>query len=579
VPISDTEIETSIYFQDVCRPLGQGMDATSLNCETQIDNFIKRKIYLRINRTDSDSSILNITVYNSDLGINEVIKNCPNFAPTLNVYLDYNRQPWTIGRNSMSMSILKDKKPDVSQKEFVYTVPLTELAAKLPRYCQLTFLEDTKSVYACQIWAVMGPGSQKTSIDYFYKLNVLNSSSAARRNLVDAQVINMNYTKPYYDSIFKSDANLRLKVFSYNKSDENMTSENYDNRFVINTFGRFEKNQIVRYVFELVNLTMTQRYSIVDWKTTAVISDSVGNQPYVGDTCNATFYNATTFYQSLVVDCQYSLKSNISLTFDVTLRKRDSKVFPETITISQVFMFEAYQNREKIVLAGLGKTATIIVIVIILLIMTSAICYLAIKAGAGEHFEEVAKQVKEGVTKGVEKAKETYKKTKKTIKETINEEKRKTKEMRQPLLDDDEEDSREKKKKKKDNSKEMKAKKRKNESEDDDDYIVPESLKKNDISAIKPIKDKRNDSQEDLLFDDQKIKKKVTKVVLDSDEEEPEPPQKYVTSKKVSVSKPITPIIDPKSKSNVDEFKFDSNEKNDDSSEEEMRRKPKKKAK
>lgn len=575
IPISDTVNENSIYFQDVCRPLGQGLDQNGLNCETQMDYFLKRKIFLRLNRTDIDSGILNITFYNSDLSINDIAKSCAGFEPTLNVYLDHNKRPLHIGRNSMSRSIpiLENKKPDLSKLETVYTVPIADLANSLPTYCKHNFLPDTRTVMECQLWAVLGPGTKKTSIDYFFDLHILNSTTAAKKGPLDLQLINQNYTKPYYDSLYKSDSNIRTRVFTYNKSDENMNSDNYDNRFVVNTFGRFEKNQIVRFVFEIANLTMTQRYKISDWKKTLVISDSVGSQPYLGDTCNATMDTAN-FFQKLYIDCTYSLKNNISLTFDITLARQDVSFYPDTVLLSQTFMFEAYQNKEKIVLAGLSKTATIVVIVIILLLMTAAMCWLALKAGAGEHIEELTKTVKEGVTKGVDKAKEAYKKTKNTIKETYKEEKQRSKEMRKPLLED-EEDPKDKKKKAakgKDNSKELKNKKKKADSDDDDDNIIPESLKKNDISAIKPVKDKRSDSQEDIFEDPKKTKK--AKPVLDSEDDEDDTPQKYVAPTKVTESKPATPLTDPKMK--MDDFKFDSQEKQDDS-EDDPKKKPKKK--
>ena len=586
VPINDTATETSTYFQDICRPIGQGMDAAAASCETQIDFFLKRKVFLRINRSDTDSGVLNITVYSSDPALHTAAQGCANFSPILNLYLDYFARPWGIGRNSMSSPLLVNHKTDTSKTEYSVSLPLNDITNKLSRYCQTSYLDDSKTLYECQLWAVLGPGTKKTSQDYFFRLNFVITSSSARKPTYDAQVFNLNYTKSLFDSVFKSDANLRTRVFTYNKSDDTISSFPYDNRFVLNTFGRFEKNQIVRYSFDLVNLTMTGRYRISDWKKTSIITDAQGgnqNQPYLGETCNATFYNETTFYQTLVVDCLYSLKNNISVTFDIILTKRYPKVYPESITLTQVFMFEAYQNKEKIVLAGLSKTVTIILIVIILLLMTSVICYLAVKAGAADNIdlEEITKNVKEGVTKGVKKVKEAYKETKKTVKEAIKDEKKKTKELHQKLLDDEEESKEKKNKSKtgkgKDNSKEMKdKKKRKNDSDEEViEDIIPESLKKNDISAIRPVKDKRSDSHEDI-FEDTKKAKKATKIVLDSEEDD-ETPQKNLRGTKTE-SKPVTPITDPKLKSNMEDFKFDSQDKND-SSDEELKRKPKKKAK
>lgn len=100
------------------------------------------------------------------------------------------------------------------------------------------------------------------------------------------------------------------------------------------------------------------------------------------------------------------------MTITLTLRKRDLTVFPETVTSQHIFMYEIYEKREPIVLAGLSMTVTLVLIVIILIGMTSLICYLAYKEGAMENIDihKMKEGFKDFKKKGVSNFKEMFKK-------------------------------------------------------------------------------------------------------------------------------------------------------------------------
>lgn len=560
--VHSTDTVNSTYFQENCRVLGSGLDEASANCETQIDYFLKRKYYIAMSTSTLDSGVVNISLINIDPGLNDAAKSCANYHPTLSVYLIYQGTNFDVGDYSMGHLLLADFKPDLTQARVDTFLAVNSFTNKIKHYCKTYYLQEVKTVYECELHAKIGPASNLISQEQMFRLNVLNFSSPAKRELVDVQVVNMNYTKSHYDSLFKSDQNMRVRVLTYNQSNTELESVNYADRFVRNTFGRFEKHQIVRFEFEIVNLTMTSRYSLADYKRTAVISDSSAGSPYVGDKCNSTYYN-TSFYQSLILDCHFDLQNNITYSVDLYLYKRDLDIYPETITVSHVFMFEVYQIREKIALAGLGKTATIIVIVIILLLMTAAMCYLAVKAGAADNIDidNIKDNIKGGVKEGVSKVKDMYKTVKKNVKDKYKEERNKTKELRQNLID--EEDAGDSKQ---NDSKLRKGKKKRRQTESDDEDIVPESLKKNDISAIKPHPGvKQSDSQEDIFEITKKPKKK--KLARDSDEEDI--PKKNISGSRLHDTKAITPVTP---KNLEDDLRFDSQDdvkKFDDSEDEE----------
>lgn len=537
--------ENSTYFQEKCRVIGQGADEAAANCETQIDYYLRKKYYVAISTSTQDSGILNISLINIDPGLNDIAKTCSSYKPTMSLYLVYHGTHLDAGDHGMGYPIIHDFQPDLTQGRVDKFITLNDLTAKIKNYCKITYLQEVKTVYECEIHARIGPSSHTISQEQLFRLNILNYSSAARRELVDAQVYNLNYTKPFYDSLFKTDPNVKVKVFTYNESDTALETVNYNDRYVLTTFGRFEKNQIVRFVFDIVNLTMTGRYALADYKKTAIISDSIGSLPYVGDKCNSTYQN-TSFYQRMIMDCHFDLKNNITYSVDLYLYKRDTDISPGTLVSSHVFMFEVYQNKEKILLAGLSKTATVIVIVVILLLMTAAMCYLAIKAGAADNIDidNIKDNIKDGMKGGIAKVKDAYKKAKKNVKEKLKSSKNNSRDLKEKLIDEEDENRH-------NESRIRKAKKKRRQEESDDEDIVPESLKKNDISAIKPLTGlKQSDSQEDIFEDSKKPKKKRN--ARDSDDDDS--PKRNLKGSRID-SKAIIPLAGG---GGDDDLKFDS---------------------
>lgn len=551
--------ENSTYFQEQCRLLGKGLDQTAATCETQVDFFLKKKYFISMTKSTADSAVINLTLFNTDPGLNDAAKNCPNYQPVLSLYIVNHDTYYDIGEHAMGYPVLHDHKPDLTVATYNKLISVNDIMNKIKYYCKSTYLETLPVTYECELHARIGPATHLISQEQLFGLNVMNLNSAALREPVQIQVFNFNYTKPYFDSLYKSDPNFKVTVRTYNTSNTDLDSVNYDDRFILNTFGRFEKNQIVRFVFELVNLTTTSRYSLTNFVKKAVFSDSSDSLSYVGDSCNSTFQNSS-FFQTLILDCKFDLKANISYNIDLTMTRRQMKVSPETMGTSFVFMFEVYQTKEKIMLAGLGKTVTIILIVIILLLMTVIMCYLAIKAGAARHLD--IDKVKDTLKEGVTKAKGIYKSVKKNVKETFKDDKSKNKELKNKLLDDIDADEEVRKPKK--------GKKKKGNTSSEDDDQVPESLKKNDISAIKPVAIKQSDSHEDIF---EEVKKgKRGKAVKDSDDDHT-PPKKGLSSSKIG--KPVTPLTAPKK----DDLKFDSQDEDRDNDSEDDDFEEKQKAK
>ena len=263
---------------------------------------------------------------------------------------------------------------------------------------------------------------------------------------MNSQIVNLNSSRYFFGSIYKTDTNLRARVYSYNRSNEALSQLPVDDRFKMTEYGSFEKNETIRFLFDMVNQTMSERYTISEYNIKAVMSDNP-SLPYIGHTCNGLI-KSSSFFQQAYIDCIFELKENVTMTITLTLKKRDLTVFPETLTSQHIFMFEIYEKREPIVLAGLSFTVTLVLIIIILIGMTSLICYLAYKAGAMENIDidKMKAGLKDFKKKGVSNFKEMFKKKPGDNDSVASDHSERQVELKQRLVEE-QDDSRTKKKK------------------------------------------------------------------------------------------------------------------------------------
>jgi len=485
-------VKNGRFIAGKCRSMAQS------GCEYQIDQMIFRNMTILLNRTVAGADIV-IRIQNFNDSFNSIVQSCSGFSPMYRLEIVPFGRPKGFGKYSPGLYMIQNLPLTSGVTE--YTVRLNNYYDAIKQLCQVTPLSEAATEFECQLRGWIGPSSATVSQEFNYKLNILNTSSFALGTKVEAQIVNLNSSRYFFGSVFKTDPNLRVKVLIFNNSDPLAFALPYDARFNMTEISLVEKNETLRLLWDLINPTISMRYAIADYKISAVITETP-SLPYIGYQCNTTTYN-NTFYQQGVMDCRFSLKNNVTFTVDVILNRKDPTVFPETISSQHVLMFEVYQGKEYTKLAGLGSTATIVIVVIVVLGMTSLICWLAYKAGAAENFNINA--LKENFNEAVEAGKKNFnqmiddtKKEAKKIKEKVKEKKN---ELQEKLLDDDEAKETRKKKKTPINKKK---------GQDDDEEIIPESLKKNDISEIKIKKNPNEDSQDDLLFDIEKKKVKKT---------------------------------------------------------------------
>lgn len=459
---------TNVFQQATCRGLGTGLGSDAQGvCETEIDAILKRNLTLTFNRSLAIPSELNISYTITNSSLPAVLSRCTGQTPKMTVMLSYHGNFKSIGRLSPGAVLVSGKELDTHTSRVDIPLKLDSLLDKLNEYCLAFPVTTTSTLFECQLRTTVGVGATASSAEHLHRLNVLYTAVSGTAPTWDAQVVNLNATRYFFGSVFKTDPNMRLRVYTYNRSNEALAGLPVDSRYFLSELGMFEKNETVRITLDVVNSSMNTRYKISSFLVDSYITDLSPSAKYFGQNCVGNKGDGS-YFQQMVLECNFSLNFNVTLTINVTLSKRDTVISPETIQSTHILMFEVYQQRELIKLAGLSKTATIVVIVVTLISMTSLICYLAIKAGAADNID--LEGIKENLKGGVGKIGGMFKKDKEDSK------------LKEKLLEKGDEESGERKKKKK-------APKKKNlEDQDDAEAEISQILKKNDISEIRPVK-------------------------------------------------------------------------------------------
>ena len=466
----------TIFEQTSCRGLGTGLGSDAkATCESEIDTLIKRNLTLTFNKSSTAGSDLNVsyTLENGTLG--DILNRCSDQKPQLKIYLVYQGKPQSIGQKPPGVTLVQSINLEVANSRMETIVPLAGKLDVLQEFCTSYHTTPTSTLYECQLRSSVGPGTSARSRQLDHRVNFLQTTTVGGTPSYDMQVLNLNATRYFFGSVYKTDPNARLRVYTYNRSDESLASLPFDQRFNLTEMGSVEKDETLRLTFDLANSSLNSRYTISDYKITALISDSSTKLPYVGLACNSSS-NDGSYFQRLVLDCIFSLKNNVTLTVDLKLRKRDVVVSPETLNSTHVLMFEVFQKKTPIVLAGLSYTATIVVIILTLISMTALICYLAVKAGAVDNLN--LGEIKDNLKGKVDKLGEMFHKNKKDDSK-----------LKDRLLDNEDEEKNDSKERKK-----KAAKQKKRKTSDDEEEEMSNIFKKNDISGIQTVKEKDRDS-------------------------------------------------------------------------------------
>jgi hypothetical protein len=400
----------TVFQQSSCRGLGAGLasDAQGV-CETEIDTIIKRNLTLTFNRSLIIPSELNISYIISNSSLPSILSRCSGQTLKMTVTLHYHGNFKAIGRMSPGIILINGKELDTHTSRVDIPLKLDTLLEMLNEYCLAFPVTTTSTLFECQLRTNVGAGASSSSAEHLHRLNVLYTMAIGGTPTWDAQVVNLNASRYFFGSVFKTDPNMRLRVYTYNRSDEALNNLPIDSRYFLSEVGMFEKDETMRITLDVVNSSMNTRYRISKIEAKAYISDSSPQLDYVGSKCLSNIGDGSYFQQAML-DCNFSLKNNVTLNVNVTLAKRDTVISPETISSVHTLMFEIYQQREVIKLAGLSKTATIVVIILTLISMTSLICYLAIKAGAADNID--LEGIKENLKGGVDKIGGIFKKDK-----------------------------------------------------------------------------------------------------------------------------------------------------------------------
>ena len=489
-----SQVNPSTFLQSNCRDVGLNMAANDANCETSLDAIIKNNVRISLNRSLTNGAILNLSTLNTNSSLPSIVSGCSGFNPTLRLYLVLHGRSQDVGKYGLSSVLLGSYSLPTTLSQVDFPINLNSFYDALNYYCQVVPLNQVSSEYDCWIRGSIGPTARTSSMNFDFELIYVNTSSFATGVTIESYVLDMKSTKFFYGAIYSVNPNIFTKVLLYNTTDPVIATFAYDKRFVQTGLGSIDKTEIMRFTFDVTNNSLIRRYSISSVQILAAQQDEP-TVPYIGHTCNSTIYR-DSFFQSAVSDCKFSLKANVTFTISLIMAARDPTVWPTTLNLSNVYMFEIYQINQVIALAGLSKTATYVVIILVLLSMTTLICWLAYKAGAHEAIKNIdlddwKNKMKTGVQAGITNFKDM-------IKNPNEEKKQRNQELKEKLI------------KKDDDSKERRARKAKKNSDDEEGHIGPENLRKGDISEIKPTR-KGGDTPDDSLLDERKGKAKGKK--------------------------------------------------------------------